>query len=132
MNMNYQMLKTLLESLLINFKCPNCQWQATDNNIEIVWAAWNSINLDIFCSVCQKHTFVKSEVSQINLWNIVDLKPENISEFKEKLTKKLSKINLWKNENTTKNIDSKINEKEIIELRKLFKNKHIKVEDLLN
>jgi len=50
--MNYQMLKTLLDSLVTNFKCPNCNEQVTDSNIEIVGAAGNSVNLDIGCVAC--------------------------------------------------------------------------------
>jgi hypothetical protein len=35
-NMNYQMLKTLLDSLVLNFRCPSCSSGVIDNNIEIV------------------------------------------------------------------------------------------------
>lgn len=130
--MNYQMLKTLLDSLVKNFKCPNCQSQINENNLEIVGAAWTSINLDVNCPGCQKHTFVKAEVSQINLWNVVDLNPENIDEFKQKLHQKLSNINInWWNLEWVKNIQAKINDKEILELRDVLKDEHIKVEDLL-
>jgi hypothetical protein len=103
-----------------------------DNNIEIVWAAGTSVNLDVFCPNCEKHTFVKAEVSQINLWNIVDLKSENIEELKQKLYDKLTHLNI-KNRNIweTKNIEAKINEKEILELREILKNKDINVGDFL-
>ncbi len=129
--MNYQMLKTLLDSLLANFKCPNCSSGVIENNIEIVWAAGTSINLDIACSTCEKHTFVKAEVSQINLWNIVDLKSENMDELKQKLHQKLTSLHI-KNRDIweTKNIEAQINEKEILELRELLKNDHTNVEDI--
>ncbi len=129
--MNYQMLKTLLDSLLANFRCPNCSSWVVENNIEIVWAAGTSINLDIMCQSCEKHTFVKAEVSQINLWNIVDFKSENAEELKQKLHQKLTHLNIqnrkiWE----TKNIEAQINEKEILELREILKNDHINVEDI--
>lgn len=129
--MNYQMLKTLLDSLLANFKCPNCSSGVIENNIEIVWAAGTSINLDIACSACEKHTFVKAEVSQINLWNIVDLKSENMDELKQKLHQKLTSLHI-KNRDIweTKNIEAQINEKEILELRELLKSDHTNVEDI--
>lgn len=130
--MNYQMLKTLLDSLVTNFRCPSCSSGVVDNNIEIVWAAGTSVNLDVFCPNCEKHTFVKAEVSQINLWNIIDFKSENMDELKQKLHQKLTSLNI-KNRDIweTKNIEAKINEKEILELRKILKNEHINVWDIL-
>lgn len=129
--MNYQMLKILLDSLVLNFTCPSCNNKVFDNSLEIVGAAWNSINLDIFCPTCEKHTFVKAEVSQINLWNLVNLNKENLQDFKQKLLEKLSGINLKKtNFWETRKIEAKINEKEILELREIFKNENINVWDI--
>lgn len=129
--MNYQMLKTLIDSLLNNFRCPNCQWSVQENNIEIVWAAGTSINLDVVCWACEKHTFVKAEVSQINLGNIVDLNPDNLDEFKHKLHQKLSNINITSKEFWwTQNIEAQINDKEILELRATLENEHLNVQDL--
>ena len=78
-----------------------------------------------------EYTFVKAEVSQINLWNIVDFKSENAEELKQKLHQKLTHLNIqnrkiWE----TKNIEAQINEKEILELREILKNDHINVEDI--
>lgn len=130
--MNYQMLKTLLDSLVVNFKCPECQGSVKENNIELVGAAGTSVNLDISCPNCQKHTFVKAEVSQVNLGNIVDLKPENIEEFKHKLAEKLTHINLGqKDMHETQNIEAHINDEEILELRDVLKHEHIDVKDIL-
>lgn len=131
--MNYQMLKTLLDSLILNFKCPNCSSWVLDSNIEVVWAAWNSINLDVFCSTCQKHTFIKAEVSQINLWNIANFDKENLEELKQKLQEKLSWIKLQRTDFwETKNIQAQINEKEILELREILKSKNTNVWDILD
>lgn len=131
--MNYQMLKTLLDSLVLNFKCPNCSSQINETNLEIVWAAGSSVNLDIICNNCEKHTFVKAEVSQINLWNVIDIQPENIEEFKQKLHQKLTSINIKKTNPThVKNIEAKIDEKQIWELKKVLKNDGMKVEDFFN
>lgn len=131
--MNYQMLKTLLDSLVSNFKCPNCSNTVNDSLIEIVWAAWSSVNLDIFCSNCEKHTFVKAEVSQINLWNLMNFKWENINEIKQKLQEKLSWLNIKKADfSNTKNIEAKINDKQILELRETLKNENVNVKDFLS
>lgn len=128
--MNYQMLKTLIDSLVTNFRCPNCEWQVGESNIEIVGAAGTSVNLDISCMQCSKHTFVKAEVSQMNLSNILDMTGWNIEEFKQKLWQRLSWIATkkawWGNEN-----NPQIKEKQILELRELFKNENTNVEDFL-
>lgn len=128
--MNYQMLKTLLDSLVTNFKCPNCNEQVTDSNIEIVGAAGSSVNLDIGCVACWKHTFVKAEVSQLNVSNILWMTGQNIEELKKKLSQKLYEISNKKDSlEESKNIQ--IKEKQILELREIFKNKNINVEDFL-
>ncbi|MDD5769353.1 MAG: hypothetical protein PHE25_00145 [Candidatus Gracilibacteria bacterium] len=131
--MNYQMLKTLLDSLVSNFKCPNCSNTVNDSLIEIVGAAGSSVNLDIFCSNCEKHTFVKAEVSQINLGNLMNFKGENINEIKQKLQEKLSGLNIKKADfSNTKNIEAKINDKQILELRETLKNENVNVKDFLS
>ncbi len=128
-DMNYQMLKTLIDSLVTNFKCPNCNGTVSESNIEIVWAAWSSINLDVECTQCSKHTFVKAEVSQMNLWNILDMTNGNIDELKQKLQNKLSGISMKKISMPEK--APQIKEKEILELREILKNDNINVEDFL-
>jgi len=129
--MNYQMLKSILDSLMTNFRCPVCSSGVAENNLEIVWAAWNSINLDIICPKCEKHTFVKAEISHLNFWNIMNLDQNSIQEIKQKLQNTLSKIDLkkWDFE-TIKNI--KINDKEILELRDKLNKDNVWVEDFLN
>ncbi len=67
--MNYQMLKSIVDSLIQNFKCPDCHGWVSEKDIEIVWAAWKTVNIDVWCPVCNKHTMVKAEVSNMNLWN---------------------------------------------------------------
>lgn len=119
--MNYQLLKNLLDSLVLNFKCPECLGWVKDNNIEVVWAAWNSINLDILCQKCQKHTFIKAEANQLNLWNIMNLKWLS----KDEIAKKI----MWNFKKEEK--QEKIKENEILELRDIFKTKNINVNDFL-
>ncbi len=128
--MNYQMLKTLIDSLLTNFRCPNCESQVGESNIEIVGAAGTSINLDIACGQCSKHTFVKAEVSQMNLSNILDMTNGNIDEFKQRLSQRLSGISMKKTD-WIEDKKAQIKEKQILELREIFKNKNTNVEDFL-
>ncbi len=133
--MNYQILKTLIDSLIWNFVCPNCNWKVSENNLEVVWAAWNSINLDVLCPACDKHTFVKAEMSQINLWSVMNLNKENLEGLKNKLNEikdNLLQVNIKKEDfSQRKNIEAKINEKEILELREILKKEHTNVWDIL-
>lgn len=122
--MNYQVIKMLIDALVKEFKCPNCQEGVNENNIEVVGAAGNSMNLDIHCSSCQKHTFIKSELTQINMWNIVKNFPSWAS-FVNPLSQNSWKFIRWAWDEVL------IEEKQIMELRDIFKGKNINVSDFL-
>ena len=51
--MNFWALKWLVENVVKNYKCPECNSEINDNSIDVVWAAWNTVNIDIECSNCQ-------------------------------------------------------------------------------
>jgi DNA-directed RNA polymerase subunit RPC12/RpoP len=82
--MNYQALKSMIDNLVKNYKCNECWSNITDNNIDIVWAAWNNVNIDIECPKCKKHAMLKSQVIQIDINNIKDLK-NNLLHLKSKI-----------------------------------------------
>lgn len=113
--MNYQMLKSLIDSLIQNFRCPNCQWEVNENNVEIVGAAWSTLNINMHCE-CEKSTFVKAELSHINLWNIMQMAWTNPEEFKANLQDKIESIK--------QNMQPKtppLQDKEILEVRNILK-----------
>lgn len=118
--MNYQIFKSIIESIIANFKCESCMSWVSENNIEIIWAAWGSLNVDVVCPSCSKHTVVRAEVANVNLW-AVSWKQE----LKEKLVKTFS--NIVKNDNNLK-----LNDKVITDLSKALKTENIKVQDFLN
>lgn len=128
--MNYQILKNLVDSLTQNFRCVECQSWVNLSNIEIIWVAWNSINLEVECLSCHKHTFIKAQANHINLWDIAELKSMDPIILKEKLKEKLKNKNT-QIDITNSNNSTWIQETQILELREMLKNKNINVEDFL-
>ena len=117
--MNYQILKTILDSLVSNFKCPTCNSWVTDKNVEILWTANQSINLEIICPECNKPTMVKAEMANFNVWNLPNLTPQALQDLKAKL------------KNTSKTQNAKINEKEIIDLKNTLNQDNLWASDFL-
>ena len=117
--MNYWSLKWLIETVVKTFKCPECNWEIDDTNIDIIWAAWNTVNIDIECKKCWKHSMIKSEVVTFDLaklpasWEL------------------LNKIK-WQINNSTTNSKDKITDEQIVKLNQNLKKRKINVEDLLS
>ncbi len=109
--MNYQILKNIIENLVQSFECPSCTEKVDEASIEIVWAAWSSLNININCPACQKSTMVRTEVANINLWKLDALNvPEEIK----------SKIKNLKSE-IVQAPKSQIKDEEIVSLNKKLK-----------
>lgn len=109
--MNYKILKNIIENLLQTFQCPSCTENIEESGIEVVWAAGNSLNLNMTCPACEKSTIVRTEVANVNLWKLDALNiPEEIK----------SKIKNLKSEIKT-DAKTKIKDEEIISLNKKLK-----------
>ena len=119
--MNYQSLKWMIESIINSYKCPECSSEINESNIDIIWAAWSTINIDIECYWCWKHSMIKTEVLSLDLSNRW-LSPDNIEKIKKSL--------LSLNHNMAMNLP-KIRDEEIVGLNKDLKKESLKVSDLL-
>lgn len=119
--MNFQSLKWMVESLINTYKCPECWNSVNDSNIDIIWAAWTTINIDIECSNCWKHSMLKTEVLSIDL-NSKWVSPESIEKLKASLLNWNWKIISQK---------TIIKDEEIVELNKDLKREKLNVSDLL-
>ena len=118
--MNYQSLKWMIESIIKNYKCPQCSNSVVDTNIDIIWAAWNTINIDIECSNCWKHSMIKTEVLSIDLTN-KNVSIDNIKKIKQRFSK--NNVNLiWWNKS--------IKDTEIVDLNKNLRKEKLNVSDL--
>ena len=118
--MNFQTLKWMLESLVKTFKCPECFMEIKDINVDIIGAAWNTINIDVECPKCKKHSMIKSEVL------LMDLKKVNIVKNKlEEIKWKLEWFRI-----TSEESRYQIKDEEIINLNETLRKEHLQVEDL--
>ena len=113
--MNYQILKNIIDNLLNSFTCPSCTCPISEKDIEIVGAAWNTINVNVNCPECHKNAMIRTEVAHINLDNI---NPANIpADIQQKINSlKWDILNVWTVKKST------INDKQITELNKDLKN----------
>lgn len=118
--MNFQSLKAMIDSLVKSYKCPECSNSISDANIDIIWAAWTTINIDIACSNCWKHSMVKTEVLSIDLtWK--NISPENLKKLKNSLINK---------NGTIISPNNKIDDSEIMSLNKNLRKDKFDVSDL--
>jgi len=147
--MNYWALKWLIETVVQEYTCPECNSKIANENIDIVWAAWNTINIDIECSSCWKHSMVKSEVLMFDLAkmpiskdNVENIK-SNMEAIREKLLEKKDELLERKSEVLNKRewlLEKKdmllsqkqrlIKDEEIISLNTDLKKKNCNVTDL--
>lgn len=125
--MNYKTLKWMLESLVKVYKCPMCNAEINEDNVDIVWAAWNTVNIDIECHKCKKHSMIKAEINSINLV------PLNLWEtWIEGLKKSLEDIKWQMTNNDNSNNDKIITDKEIVNLNKKLKDSNLNASDLFS
>lgn len=118
--MNFQSLKWMVDSIVESYSCPECTSWVNDWNVDIIWAAWSTINIDILCENCWKHSMIKTEILSVNLdkWSIPQ---ENLNKIKSLL------------ENSWKIISSKklIKDDVIVNLNKDLRKSKMDVTDLL-
>jgi len=111
----------MIDSIVKSYKCLECSSGVNDSNIDIIWAAGTTINIDIECSNCGKHSMVKTEILSIDLMNRW-VSPENIDKIKNSLI--AWNWRLIANQN-------KIKDNEIIDLNKDLRKSWLNVSDLL-
>jgi len=125
--MNYKTLKWMLESLVKVYKCPICNEEINENNVDIVWAAGNTVNIDIECQNCKKHSMIKAEINSVNLI------PLNLWEnWVEWIKKSFEGIKWQLTNNEITNNDKKITDIEIVKLNKKLKNSNLNAKDLFS
>ncbi len=110
----------MIDSLTQTYKCPECQARVNDYNIDIMWAAWTTINIDIACEWCGKHAMIKTEVLSIDLRN-KNFSPQDIEKLKHTLTGKTWKV-VW--------TQTPIKDAQILDLNKDLRKNKLDVSDL--
>ncbi len=67
MYMNFGMLKHMVDNLITAYTCPFCgSKNISEQNIDIMGAAGNTVNIDMECPSCKKHFMAKTEVIHMN------------------------------------------------------------------
>lgn len=130
------MLKNMVENLVSSYTCPFCNGKdISEQNIDIVWAAGNTVNIDMHCPGCDKHFMAKTEVVQMELWNFTADKIEKIknslSALKWKMWWDLSVVDIWTNLESQSD-EAAIKDETILDLHKDLQQKWINVNDLFS
>lgn len=63
--MHYIFLKNILETVLANFACPQCQNKTNEQSIQISWVSSHGIDIFIHCHVCGANSQLNAEINTI-------------------------------------------------------------------
>ena len=127
--MNFWMLKNMVENLVKGYKCPFCNGKdIAEKNIDIIGAAWNTVNIDMHCPSCDKHFMAKTEVVHMELGNVTADKLAQIQKSLMALKWKLGGNIEIESEVVP---EKKILDENIVNLRKDMAGNDFKVSDLL-
>lgn len=107
--MNYLILQNIINSLITSFSCKNCNSKVGPADLNILWIAGNSLNLEAICPSCKTPWVIKAEIWLVtnlsnpefmkNAWPLLDvlkkwmenlsinwaIKEEDINKVKENL-----------------------------------------------
>ena len=129
--MNFGMLKNMVENLVTSYKCPFCTaTNISENNIDIIGAAWNTVNIDMHCPSCKKHFMAKTEVVHMEIWNI---SPDKMGDITKALT--ALKWKMWGNLEIETDIikkDPAILDQSIMDLQKNLQKSDMSADDLFS
>lgn len=122
--MNFKWLKSMIDSLVATYKCPECWEWATEDNVDIIGAAGNTINIDLVCGKCDKHSMIKSEVVSLDL-DKSNISVEQLQVLREHLWSLGGKLSIPMKEN-------KVSDEEITDLHKKLQESDLSLSDLFS
>ena len=129
--MNFGMLKNMVENLVSSYVCPFCSSKSmSEQNIDIVGAAGNTVNIDMHCPSCHKHFMAKTEVIHMEIWNI---SADKIQQIKNSIT--ALKWKMWGNlsiETSPNNIVDAIKDTSILDIHKELQKNGCNASDLFS
>lgn len=129
--MNFGILKNMVENLVQGYTCPFCQSKSiAESNIDIIWAAGNTVNIDMHCPSCKRHFMAKTEVVQMDLWNVTADALGQIQKSLQALKGKLWGDIEIEAEVIKKKAEPKILDENIVNLKKWMAWRDFSVEDL--
>lgn len=129
--MNFGMLKNMVENLVSSYTCPFCSSKTiSEQNIDIVWAAGNTVNIDMHCPSCDRHFMAKTELVQME---ISSLSAEKIQQIKNSLI--ALKWKMWGNLDikTSETVqENPLKDESILDLHKELQKKWCNISDLFS
>lgn len=115
--MNYKILLNIVDSIIWHFKCPDCSSSIDKDDLEILWTSWWSLNAEVICKKCSRHTYIKAELNKFPVFNNWLINKEQVEIIKNKIEQEKSK--------------NKIDDEQILSLREtLLKNENLSVWDI--
>ena len=130
--MNFGMLKNMVDNLIHSYICPFCsEKNIQEQDIDIIWAAWNIVNIDMHCPSCKKHFLAKTEVLHIDMGNVDVWNMKKLHASLQALQKKMGwNIDFSHDENIQS--PELIRDESIVALKKTLSGKKISVSDLFS
>ena len=122
--MNFQTLKWMIESLVKSYKCPMCMSHVDESDVNIIWAAGNTVNIDVTCWNCSKHSMVKIEVMWVDLTKH-EASADVLQELKSRFWGTTSHVETFSNAP-----EESIKDENIVDLNKNLRSQNLSVEDL--
>lgn len=61
--MQYIFFKNILETILANYLCPQCQSKANEQSLSIMGVRENSLSIHVHCHICGTHSELNAEVN---------------------------------------------------------------------
>jgi DNA-directed RNA polymerase subunit RPC12/RpoP len=89
--MLYSILKTIIETTIVQYICQSCQWKIDENSVTVGETTDNQIHLDIHCPHCESHAHIHAEVANVNSqiihtkngWLAPSIMPKNENAIKD-------------------------------------------------
>ena len=61
--MPYIFLKNILETVLVNYQCPQCQNKTNEQSMQIHGISHNAVAIHVHCHICSAVSELKAEIS---------------------------------------------------------------------
>jgi len=132
--MIFEALQWTVNQLIEQYECPECESNIEAKDINIIWAAWETINMEVCCPECESREYVEAKVFTLDLSQIVKNyinsewlkdKIKNIENYKNEISDVSSLL-----ENKEEQKNTQIKDEQIVEMNKILKTKRFSVNDL--
>ncbi len=128
--MQYLFLKNILETVLSNYICPECQNKTNEQSLQITGVSSHGVDIHVHCHVCGAHSQLNAEV------NMMAAQMLESDEWKKQFEEFLSQwwvigATLHNKQKDTKTNENAIKDEDIIKIHNDLKNAK-SIEDLMN